>query len=406
MKKLHYSWVICATGTLLLVCTVGATSNAFVTYLPFIKALGYTGTQVSSILSVRCLFSLIGMLCVEPYYKALNLRAGLVLSCLISAAGFASYSFASNIWMYYFSAMLCGFAYGFGSLIPVSILIRRWFNSKRAYAISLGAAGTGIATICFPPVITLLAENYSLSNAFLAEAVFLVVCAGLIGLLLRNDPAELGLQPYGAQCEDASQSSVAIKDGQRPPKSYLFFMLAAMVLLGAVGTSGPGHFTVLFTTTGYSTMLASGAVSAFGISLTLSKLGYGLVSDRLGGCKSSLLFFSILALGCLTCSLIDGSSTLPVFLGVILMGFGYPPATVGISVWAADFSQEPDYAKTLKWFQVSYSLGGLVFASIPGLLYDLTGHYQIAYLSFFVVIPMMAGIIWRTYRFVNKKVIA
>lgn len=403
MKKLHYSWIVCATGTLLLICTVGATSNAFATYLPFIKALGYTGAQVSSILSVRCLFSLIGMLCVESYYKALNLRAGLVLSCLMSAAGFASYSVASNIWMYYFSAMLCGFAYGFGSLIPISILIRRWFNSKRAYAISLCAAGTGIATICLPPVATLLAESYSLANAFFAEAVFLVVCAGLIGLLLRNDPAELGLRPYGAQDDADPQRTVTIKSGRRLPKSHLFFMLAAMVLLGAVGTSGPGHFTVLFTTAGYGAMLASSAVSAFGISLTLSKLGYGLVSDRLGGCKSSLLFFSILALGCLTCSLVDGKSAILVFLGVILMGLGYPPATVGISVWAADFSQEADYAKTLKWFQVSYSLGGLVFASIPGLLYDLTGHYQIAYLSFFAVIPMMAGVIWRTYRFVNKN---
>lgn len=403
MKKMHYSWVICGAGTLLLTCTVGATSNAFAAYLPFIKAQGYSGAQVSSILSVRCLFSLFGMLCIERYYKVLNLRAGLALSCLLSAAGFASYAFASAIWMYYFPAMLCGFAYGFGSLIPISILIRRWFSSKRAYAIGICASGTGIATICFPPAVTLLVENYGLFNTFMAEAFFLILCAGLAGLLLRNDPHELGLQPYGAQNSSDGTVAAPIKGGCRLPKGHLFGVLGALLLLGAVGTSGPGHFSVLFTTSGYSAMLASSAVSIFGISLTLSKLTYGLVSDRMGGCKSSLLFFSVLALGCLSCSLVDGKSSILVFLGVILMGLGYPPATVGISVWAADFSREADYAKTLKWFQISYSLGGLIFVSIPGFLYDLTGRYQVAYLAFLCVIPLMAAVIWRTYHFLTQN---
>ena len=403
MKKVHYSWVICAVGTLLLTCTVGATSNAFVAYLPFIKAQGYSGAQVSSILSVRCLFSLLGMLCVERYYKMLNLRAGLALSCLLSAAGFASYAFASAMWMYYFPAMLCGFAYGFGSLIPISILIRRWFSSKRAYAIGICASGTGIATICFPLVITLLVENYGLFNAFMAEAFFLIICGGLIGLLVRNDPHQLGLQPYGAQNSPSGNVAATIKGGCSLPKSYLFFVLAAMLLLGAVGTSGPGHFSVLFTTSGYSTMLASSAISVFGISLTLSKLTYGFVSDRMGGCKSAMLFFSVLTLGCLSCGLVDGKSSILVFLGVILMGLGYPPATVGISVWAADFSQEADYARTLKWFQISYSLGGLIFVSIPGFLYDLTGRYQVAYLTFLCIIPLIAAVIRRTYHFLAQN---
>lgn len=406
MKKVHYSWIICVAGTLLLTCTVGATSNAFAAYLPFIKAQGYSGAEVSSILSVRCLFSLLGMLCVEQYYKVLNLRVGLVLSCLLAAAGFAAYAFASAMWMYYFPAMLCGFAYGFGSLIPVSILIRRWFNTKRAYAIGICASGTGIATICFPPVVTLLIERYGLFKTFMAEALFLIACAGLTGLLLRNDPAELGLQPYGTEGGPNPSLTATIKGGRRLPKSKLFYMLGAMVLLGAVGTSGPGHFSVLFTTAGYSAMLASSAVSVFGISLTLSKLTYGLMSDRMGGCKSALLFFSVLALGCLNCAMVDGNSTLLVFLGVILMGLGYPPATVGISVWAADFSEEADYAKTLKWFQISYSLGGLIFVSLPGLLYDLTGRYQVSYLVFLCVIPLIAAVVWRTYFFLaNTKLL-
>lgn len=396
--KKHYSWIICAVGTLLLICTLGATSNAFVAYLPFIKAQGYSGAQVSSILSVRCFFSLIGMLCVEPYYNTLKLRAGLTLSCLLSAAGFASFAFANYIWMYYFPAMLCGFAYGFGSLISISILIRRWFLKKRAFAISICASGTGIATICFPPVITVLVENYGLFETFLIEAGFLIVCAGLIGLLLRNDPSELGLKPYGSENELKTNAIAIVQHGRDLPKKYLMYMMGAMVLLGAVGTSGPGHFSILFTSSGYSAMLAASAVSVFGISLTLSKLSFGLISDRIGGCKSALLFFTILALGCLSCSFVDGKSVSYVFIGVILMGLGYPPATVGISVWAADFSDDKNYAKILKWFQICYSLGGMIFVSAPGLLYDLIGRYQIAYFVFLCIIPLIMLIIWQTYR--------
>ena len=51
------------------------------------------------------------------------------------------------------------------------------------------------------------------------------------------------------------------------------------------------------------------------------------------------------------------------------------PNTVGISIWAANLSSEEGYVRTLRNYQVSYTIGGLAFSSVPGLLADLTGSY-------------------------------
>lgn len=65
-----------------------------------------------------------------------------------------------------------------------------------------------------------------------------------------------------------------------------------------------------------------------------------------------------------------------------MFGIGASLTTVGLSVWAADFSCAERRAQSVQRFQLCYAIGGLAFSFMPGMVADLTGSYAPAYVIF------------------------
>ena len=61
------------------------------------------------------------------------------------------------------------------------------------------------------------------------------------------------------------------------------------------------------------------------------------------------------------------------------MGFGASVYNVGPPLWAGDLSDRTGYPKLLKWLQIFYNLGGILFSAVPGIIADHTGEYKSAY---------------------------
>ena len=394
-KNGGYSWLICMACMLLIICTMGTCTNAFSVYLPYIESRGLNASAGSMILSVRCFFSLIGMVLVPLFYRRLSHRLGMTLTCVMAASAFLIYSVASSPLLYYTAAAMAGLAYGLGSLIPVSLVLNRWFKTNRGFAMGLCTAGTGISTICFPPLITWITETYNLQISFLLESVFILGCALLIWFVLRDTPEETGREPYrkGPETAKTKAANNYNLSGIRWP-----LMITAILMLGGVSTAAPGHFPVLFTSEGYSVYAASAAVSVFGVTLALGKLVYGKVADRLGGFRPSVGFLVFLAAGCFFSCVGRGDSVIPIFLAAFLMGFGFPLATVGLSVLSGDFADKDHYLSTLKWFQIAYAGGGMLFSSLPGLLFEKFGNYIISYDLFLCMTVFIIAVIATVYR--------
>ena len=167
MKRVYYGWLVCAAATLLIFITMGTVSNGFSVYLPFIQAQrGLTHAQTSSLVTLRCLVAFVAMVVIGWYYKVFSIRVGTVIAAGCAGAAFFLYSVAGDYRTFCIGAAVSGLSYGFGSMIPVSILMARWFETHRALALSISATGSGIATIVLPPVTTRLVEGISMTGAF------------------------------------------------------------------------------------------------------------------------------------------------------------------------------------------------------------------------------------------------
>lgn len=406
MKRFYYGWLVCGMSALLLFVTMGTVSNGFSVYMPYIMAEhGLTNTQTSSLVTLRCLVSFVAMLCIGFYYKKVSLRVGVTIAALCAGAAFTLYSVAESYPLFCLGAAISGLSYGLGSMIPVSILMNRWFVRNRALALSIAASGSGIATIVLPPITTALVENLSMAAAFRIEGCAVIVFAAAIFCFLRNDPAEKGLQPYGLEDAPKKEEKTETPQGDSwglTPKMWAL-MACVSLSMGALANPGFSHLSVLYTSEGFSSAIVAAIISGTGIVITLSKLGYGAVTDWVGGRKASLLFGGILLAGYMLCCLAFTGSLAVCLVTVFCLGVGYPIATMGPSIWANDMCSSDRYPTVVRRFQVIYAGGALVFASVPGILADRFGGYIPAYGLFSAFLALALVCLLLTYREIRQE---
>ena len=99
MKRLHYGWAVCLAGTLLLFITMGTVSNGFSIYLPYIlEQHGFTNSQTSFLVTLRCLVSFLAMLGIGVYYQKVSIRMGTGLAAACAGATLYAATAATNLW--------------------------------------------------------------------------------------------------------------------------------------------------------------------------------------------------------------------------------------------------------------------------------------------------------------------
>jgi MFS family permease len=338
----------------------------------------------SAILSVRSLFSFVTTFFVGWYFRRISLRMGIVVGTLIGAAASLVFSVGGSALVYYLGAAMAGIGYGLGCAYPVALLLANWFHARRGLAFGISTAGSGLAFMVFSPLLSAIILRFSLTTAFVFQAGFLVFSALLVLLVVRDRPEDMGLRPYGEGCATAK----AVRTSLAPPLSPLILGLMAvlMLLIGGAGLSFSGHLSVLGTTCGYSPELAAKVISLFGFILFLSKMAAGEIADRIGPRNSSILLVGVFSLGCFAVLGMDGVSLFWYYVLAVLLGIGSAICTVGPPLWSGDLAPAEEYSKSVKWLQIFYNLGGILFNVVPGIIADHTGEYKS---SFFLFAAMM-----------------
>ncbi|MEE3362466.1 MAG: MFS transporter [Anaerovoracaceae bacterium] len=408
MKKIHYAWAICALGTLIMICNYGLLENVFPYILPYLKERGFSGTQCSSLLTIRCLLTVIGMFSFTRYHRIFGARKGLTLAGAVLALTFALYTVKVSYPLYLAAAAVGGLAFGVGTMVPVTILIDNWFDKNSGAALGICASGIGIAVVVFPPLLSLSIDAFGLDAAFWIQCGVTAVTAALSWIIVREKPSEKGLRPYGAEERDDvpetgnkenEQEISAVPAVKHARGASLMF--AACLLIGGVGTSGPGHYSVLFASEGIPMGAIAAGLSVTGITLTLGKLVYGAAADRMGTVRSTQIFLVILMAGLLNCCIAGGRAAF-MYAGLALCGFGFPPGSVGISLWGLDFSEGASPEVLVGRFQMGFNIGGMIFTLIPGVLYDMFGNYVISFALFLAAIIAVFVLTTAAYRIKDR----
>ena len=109
MEPKYYRWVICGAGMIALFCTGGLLITGFNVYTPYlISEGGLSDAEVSLVLLVRNLFSLLSMFLVVPMIRKLDIRLNITIAVLSGAAAFAVFSAAQHVLLFCLGMALAG----------------------------------------------------------------------------------------------------------------------------------------------------------------------------------------------------------------------------------------------------------------------------------------------------------
>lgn len=400
-KNLRKAILVCAGCTLMLLVTGGLAVNVFSAAQPYILAqYGFSNTQTSLIITIRSGVYLLCMLVVTQYYRLVGYRFGCASSCILAGVSFAMFASAKTLPAFYAAGAVAGLCYGLGSMVPASILISRWFRAHRGLALGACAAGTGLATVVFSPILTRLIEARGLSEAFWWTAAFCALCGVAAFFLVRDTPERCGLEPFG-ECVQETPQAHALHE-IRPSRFRWAMLVLAVMLLCGITSTGFTHMMTLYMTQGMDAVRTALALSVSGLSLMAGKCACGELCDLLGSRRANVLMFGILIAGCTLCALAPGKNVVVMFLAAGLFGFGASINSVGVSIWAADFSSPASYGKLLQLFQAAFGLGNILLSFVPGAVADLTGGYAPAYAVFAVLLVFCLAVLQSTYRLAEK----
>jgi len=207
--RLHYAWIVLGITFVALAVGMGARSTWGVFVKPIEAEFGVNRTATSAVASVSLLLFAFSQPIIGWLLDRYGGRVVIGGSLLLMGAGSLLSGWVTEFWLLFIMfGIVGGIASGGAGLTSGSILAIRWFTERRGLAIGLASSGFSAGQLVFYPLITLLLTWYGWRQTYVVQGVFIILAVfPLVVWLLRNDPADVGLAPYGGYTEPTAAAA-------------------------------------------------------------------------------------------------------------------------------------------------------------------------------------------------------
>jgi len=218
-----------------------------------------------------------------------------------------------------------------GNLV-LNVVIAKWFVSRRAWAISI--ASTGVSAAQFTGILLVwLISTIGWRDSWIVLGVVTWLVLYPVALMMRRQPEDHGLLPDGAVEGDASseqQIQMARADLQNSltareaAKTLSLWTIQIGFSFGLMGLMAGLFFLIPFMTLHGFTFQQAGTAMLFqGLAALVSKFFWPVVMGKIGARLSTLVAFSLAALGMVLMVVVGPTQQfVPFVLVTMLWGFG------------------------------------------------------------------------------------
>ena len=278
-------------------------------------------------------------------------------------------------------------------LVPISQVVANWFDRRRGLAMGITTTGIGFGGLVMAPLSKVLISSVGWrSTFFIMGVVIIAVGLPLALMVVRQRPADLGLQPEGASptahaVEPGSGSSPRVAPAgevwaaAEAIRTRAFVLSTTSISLGFASVGAVLlHTSPFMEDRGIAPEMAGlilGLVSGMGI---LGKVGSGYMADRV---PPNLVLAGVLLMEAVGLAVLISTESLAGVAAFILI-FGYSMGAVValqplVVLHCFGLTSLGTIVGALTAFSSFFSALGPVFA---GFMYDLMGDYTLAFLVF------------------------
>ncbi len=391
-RSIHYGWYVVAAGTLCIFAGLGFGRFALGMLLPAMGgSLNLTYSQMGLISTSNFVGYLLAVLVCGYLSSRIGSRLLIFLALLLVAASMLLVSQADTVMTVALFYTLTGVGSG-ASNVPMMALVASWFGTRhRGKAAGFIVIGSGFAILLagkLIPYLNQLREADGWRISWLVLGIIVLVIAIICFLVIRDSPAELGLEPYTGLKTTGLKGRPAIDTGYEYVTKKNIYHLGAIYFL--FGYTYVIYATFIVTTLvqerGFSETVAGNFWSWVGFLSLFSGPVFGTLSDKLGRKTGLIMVFSIQM-----CAYLLVALALPGMFLYLSIG------CYGIVAWAipsimaalvGDYVGPQKTARVFGFITFIFALGQIAGPAVAGFLAERYGSFS----SSFLMAALFAGL--------------
>ncbi|MGX8128299.1 MFS transporter [Clostridioides difficile] len=395
-KGFFRGWLVVFAGLILMISVYGIVNNCASLFIkPVTEDLGFSRSEFSLYYTVIALSTMVIALFMGKLAKKFKLKNIMLVGCVLAGIGYIGYSYASSIYVFYLMSIFSGLGLGMTTLTPLSIIISNWFVEKRGLALGLTFMGSGVGGMIFNPIANYIILNYSWRQSYLVLGIIILVTTIPVVLIFMSEkPSDKGLLPYGYSnsSENVLDNSVkGIMLGDAIKTKIFWIMVVGLILITIIAMGVQMHIASYLTDIGYSPTFAASVISINMGVVILGKILLGYVFDKVG-CEKGVIFVGLqVFLGVL--ALLFASKYPAIIVFIICWGIGNCMGTIVPALITSEIFGKRDYSTIVGVVNAVVLLGAALGSAVTGKLYDMSGGYTLAWMTYLVLTVIMVGLI-------------
>jgi MFS family permease len=400
----YYGWFVLGLCFLTTLTSAGVRSSPSVLIHPLEAEFGWSRALIASAISMNLL--LFGV--ASPISGWLIDRYGprivMLGSMLLLIFGVSGTMAMTEFWEFFLVwGIIVGLgAGGVGSVLTATVG-NRWFVARRGLALGILGSASSTGQIIFLPLFMAMITYAGWRMGSMALIIVAIILLPLIYLFMRDDPADVGLEPYGAGQPEAASSggaaslrglrsrnaSITLREVLRSPTFWLLagsFFICGGTANGLIGT----HLIPHEIDRGIPQIAAASLLGVMGGLNMVGTIFSGWMIDRIQPQKWLALVYALRGVSLLLLPFVHDLSGFFVFAVIYgLDWFATVPPSMAIT---ADTFGKQNVGKVYGWIFMSHQIGAAIMASAAGGLRTWMGDYHFAFLSGGVIAMIAAGL--------------
>ena len=400
----YYGWFILSLCFLTTLTSAGVRSSPSVLIHPLEAEFGWSRVTIASAISMNLLLFGIAAPISGWLLDRYGPRKVMLGSLMLLIVGVSGTIGMNQFWQFFLVwGVIVGLgAGGVGSVLTATVG-NRWFVAKRGLALGILGSASSTGQLIFIPLFMAMITYAGWRLGSMILIVVALILLPLIYLFMRDDPSDVGLEPYGAgQAGAASSGGVASLRGMRSGKATItarevmsnptFWLLAGSFFVcggtanGLIGTHLIPHEIEI----GIPQVAAASLVGVMGSLNLVGTIFSGWMVDRVQPQKWLALVYVLRGVSLLILPFVHNFSGLVVFAVIYgLDWFATVPPSMAIT---ADTFGRENIGRVYGWIFMSHQIGAAIMASAAGAVRDFVGDYQFAFLSGGLIAMIAAGL--------------
>jgi len=388
-----YGWaILSAAGASMFVRNaVGSLTLAVFVY-PISQDLGWSRTLIGGAAGLGGLLSIIAAPPVGWAVDRFGARQVLTIAVLLLGLSTITLTWATTALAFYL-------AYGLGRVlftgpIPIgaSVVVARWFVRKRGRATGILAFGHAGGMILFPAVASLIIPLRGWQEAwFVMGILVLVIALAPVALLIIQRPEDVGLAPDGGESAPIEAGKAggparprvgepmwSLREAMRTPALWMLALATGSVYFIQSGTNL--HQGAYFVDQGLSKATADVAIILSAVGAAFGALAWGWMSEKM---PVRYVFAVVTLLMAISVALFATVNTAAeAYSYAFLFGAAVGGIIVVPPIAYADYFGRQSLGAIRGVTEPFVALGQAIGSVLSGVVYDITGTYQGAFLAY------------------------